>query len=255
MMRYENHIADARGRAGWGVPSVAAFLAVSFLYGGALLFTRYSGPLLERAGQGVGEVLMKEGQHLETGGDPQGAETAYRAALAAGFAGLQNRTFTEKRLGTLLWQAGRLEEALPHLEAAVSLRPGTELLAYAPLCATLLALGRHAELEHAAQDWKKAAGTNAKVEAEACYFLGKAAQAQGNELPALESFKEGAELAPGSLASGALGLFHFERKQYEEARPHLEAYLLLGTSGKPEDDAIRNAYQALPISLQGNAKP
>ncbi len=219
-----------------------ASIALALFYGGAFLYTKNSGPLLKRTGRSVGSVMMKEAQRLELGGDAPGAETAYRAALAAGFTGPEDRTFTEKHLGILLLASGRMEEAASHLQTAVSLRPGTELLAFAPLCEALLALGRHAELERTAEAWKSAHRVDAIAKAHACALQGKSALAQGNDTLALQRFKEGAELSPGSEASGELGLFYFKHKQYDEARPQLEAYLLHGAT----NNTIQAAYEALP---------
>ena len=225
----------------------AAWALVLF-YGAAHDYVRQDAPLLHRLYSSVGETLLKEALHQEEAG--LGASAAYEKALSARFAGTQNRASAERHLGALWAEAGRDAEAEALFKAAAG-SPRPPISVYADLCALLLRLGRPEELIPYAEAWAKqgeAAG-NLPAQAEARFYLGQAALAQGSAAQAEALFLEGYALRKGGLNAGALALLQSQRGNRAEAQSYAEEYLLSGAPG-PERAAIWELWTRLAANHQ-----
>jgi len=140
-------------RATLWLSAVALLLFVVALWGYRLTGLR----VLQALDDSVGEVLMKEGMRCEAAGATALAKAKYEAALAARFAGPQNRVFSMGRLGTILWEEKNFEAALPLLEKAAS-SPLAKVEIYEPYCDTLIELKRYPDAEAAVARWAELLG-------------------------------------------------------------------------------------------------
>lgn len=208
-------------------------IAMTLLCGGTLAYIQWAPAMLAKLDLSVGEVLMKEGLRLEEAGATESAMERYRAALAARFAGEQNRVYTLKLLGTLLWGAKDYDAALPLLREAVE-SPEASPSFFPPYCDTLLHLKRADDLAAAATRWQQLAarsGDEADM-AEAKYFEGRAALALGEPARAKAAFTEGLRLHPGGKNAAELAQMAYEEQDYPAALRHIDAYLDSGASGE-----------------------
>jgi hypothetical protein len=133
----------------------------------------------------------------------------------------------------VLLMEGDAAAALPHLEAATA---GADpvLSAFALRCEALLTLGRVAEITQVLAAWRAAAG-NAWPEnqrADAAYYAGKAALAQGHREEARAAFAEGTALDAGHRCANELAAMLFEDGEYAQMNAVIEAYLATGATGE-----------------------
>ncbi len=211
--------------------AVAALATVALLLG-SFLYVRLAGAFLARLDVNVGEVLMKEGVRFEEAGAFENAKERYRLALDARFEGPQNRAFTLKRLGALLWNEGQFEAALPFLkESAAS--PVAPVSVYEPLCDALFQLKRYDDAVAVLSQWEQAlgAGADAAAKADLLFHAGRIAAARGDVPGAIARFNEGKQLVPGGRNASELAHLYFTEKRYEEAIQSIDDYLRTGASG------------------------
>ena len=212
--------------------------ATLLLMASAVLYTRYGPALLTRLDVSVGEVLMEEGILLENAGDIEKAEQRYRIALESRFEGPQNRAYTLKRLGKLLWLDGRDEESLPCLQEAAR-SPDAPISTFETLCEVLHRLGRYSEIPPVAATWLEAAqeqGNNESVAA-AYFQLGRAAKATGDETAAVAHFEKAHALVSGGGPASELANIHYRKGDYALALTYLDEYLGGGATGNCADHA------------------
>ncbi len=199
------------------------------------VYARSGKAMLSQLDMSVGEVLMKKADNFRTGGALEQAKETYRQALDAQFAGPQNRAYTLKTLGGLLWEEGALEEAEQYLlEAADS--PMAPITVFAPLCDVLERLKREEAFLHYVAAWRVAAqkAQRPDQEAEALYFQGRHALHKGEQQQALALFTEGVEIVPGGRNARALFDLHFRQENYAAALRYIEEYLEHETTANGE---------------------
>ena len=218
----------------------AAFsLAVAVCLAGVLgvfAYARHGAPLLERLDTAVGEVLMNEGIRIEEAGVLDDARVRYERALAARFAGSQNRIYTHKRLGAVLWKQGRFEAALPHLRNAVQ-GPHAQLSAFEILCDALFHLERYDAAAAVIPDWLAAADAAdaPKARATALLFQGRVALRHGDLDAAQPPLEASYRLDPGGRAASELAFVYYKAGRHEKALELIDAYLAGGARGDRAD--------------------
>ncbi|MCC6142403.1 MAG: hypothetical protein IT368_01225 [Candidatus Hydrogenedentes bacterium] len=212
---------------------IIAFLATAGVFAFAWGYTHYGQSFVSSLQASLGEVLMREGIRLEDSGAYANAEAAYRQALAAKFDGEFNRTYTMKRLGTLLLAQHGPEAALPVLEETAA-RPDAPLSLYEPLTVTLFDLGRFEEAQTAVDQWlDRAAAENMDASrALAENYAGRLAEKRGDVDGAKEHFEAGYALEPHGRNAYALAEWHYRNDQFEDALRYANDFLQTGTGDR-----------------------
>lgn len=226
--------------------AIVAGAATVLLVVGMVLYVRVSAGFLARLDLNVGEVLMKEGKRFEEAGAFENAKERYRLALDARFEGPQNRAFTLKQLGALLWSEGQNEAALPYLKEAAA-NPLAPVSVYEPLCDALYALKRYDEAAATVTQWEQALKTpvEASSRADILYYRGRLAAARGEVEEAIRQYAEGKKLVPGGRNSAELAQLFFLEKRYPEAVQCADEYLSSGASGERAEYARKMRTVAL----------
>jgi predicted O-linked N-acetylglucosamine transferase (SPINDLY family) len=184
------------------------------------------------------EILVNLAGALRATGRTADAERGYRAALAAAPAFAP----AYSRLGVLLRDLGRREEAAHCLQEALRLEPGAE--GHGNLGLLLQELGRNAEAE---QHLRRALALG-PANADFHYNLGNILRAGSRAAEAAESYLRALELRPGfALAWNNLGTLHKEALRLDEAERCYRAAL--------EADAGRfEAHYNLAALLRGRRR-
>ncbi|HOZ46468.1 MAG TPA: hypothetical protein PLO37_10840 [Candidatus Hydrogenedentes bacterium] len=206
-----------------------AFVAFTVVYG--LLGT----PVVSGLSDRLGEIMFERGKQFEAARQYENAILCYRRALECRFAGAQNRTFTLKRLGTLLYMREGPEVALEYLEEAYH-GEDTPITLYAPLCESLIRAGRMEDVLEVAQRWFDEATAAARPDdqAQARYYEGVVYQKQGRHEKARETFLAGQAIRPGGNNAYELGVMAFSNHDYDEALRYLDEFLQGGTGGRAQ---------------------
>ncbi len=230
--------------------AICTVLFVLFL----AVYPAWTRPLLARLDMSVGEVLMEEAMRLEEAGALANAEERYKMAVAARFAGEQNRVFALKRLGTLLWQRGEPGRARPYLEEATE-GPDAAITAYLPYCHALLALDDFEAARACAAAWLNAAeaAEDSSQAARACHAGGRAALGLGDEAGAIVHFEKGDALVPSGTNASELGMLFYEQKDYAKALHYAASYLESGATG-PRARYARDIHRAIQAKMNAAKK-
>ena len=215
-------------RATLGLTALAAGALLAFCF----LYSRLAPAFLARLDTSVGEMLMEEGMRLEQAGAFENAKERYRLALDSRFEGLQNRAHTLNRLGIRLWLEGNLEDAATYLQQAAD-SPYAPISVYAPLCDALMKLKRHADARKLLGRWQAAADASgiSSYQAEAKFYAGQIAMADGNTEAAMARYREGDAIAPGGRNAAELAYLYYDAGEYEKALVFAERYLKNGGAG------------------------
>jgi len=189
---------------------------------------------------------MEEAIRFDRAGLVEDARTIYEAALRSRFQGPHNRVYTAKRLVTLLWGQGELDQAVVYLQQAAT-SPYAPVSVHEPLCDTLIRLGRNGEAEAAIQGWRNALPPepDPAVLSAIQYHLGRLALGQGDPTAAETHFREGNVLVPGGRNASELGDLFFVAHRYEDAVAFYDLYLRRGASGDRARRARHNRTAAL----------
>ena len=201
------------------VLGLLALLIAGIVAAGAAWHVRWSAAHLPALAADLGEVWMDRAARCEAAGAPEEAHDHYARALATHFHGEQNRNHCQKRIGVVLYQLGRYEDALAHLQEAQA-SPYRSLNGYGPLVDTLIALGRWEEAEAAALDWLADAAVVAGAGELPQRALGRIALARGDLAGARRCFEEAGVQAGADWAR----LYALEG-DWERARDAMAAYL------------------------------
>lgn len=213
---------------------VTAVCCVAFT-GFVWFYPRIAGPTIAQMDRGLGIEQFENGQRLQAAGEYLNAIQYYQLALDGYFEDPKYRTFTLKALGSLLWWREGPEAALPYLEEAFR-SPDSPITLYAPLCDSLLRVGRLEDITQVCERWYSDAGrqNDKEQQAEALYFLGRMLQERGDEAGALARFYQGAQHHPGGNNAYELGLAYYRAGDSGQALTYLEQYLETGTGGRAE---------------------
>lgn len=159
----------------------------------------------EALSQGAGDAAEAHyylGVLAERAGDPQTALVEYDAAASlarqAGDAALLGQALWDR--ATVVGAVGTTEDAVAAYAAVADEAPGTTNAAEALFQAGLISY-RDAQATRATAFWERylgAAGSNPE-RARALFWLGKAAQAEGEEDAATRDFQAAASVAPGAF--------------------------------------------------------
>jgi tetratricopeptide (TPR) repeat protein len=214
---------------------ILALMATVGVFAFAYGYTRYGHGFVTSLETNLGEVLMREGIRLEDSGASANAEEIYRQALASKFDGEFNRTFTMKRLGTLVLAQHGPEAALPVLRATAE-RADAPASVYEPLTIALFDLNQFDEAAQVIAAWldrAKAEGMSASI-ALAENFAGRLAEAQGDRASARGHYEAGYALEPHGRNAYALADWHYRAKDYAQALRFANDYLQTGTGERAE---------------------
>jgi tetratricopeptide (TPR) repeat protein len=183
----------------------------------------------------LGIEQFENGQRLQAAGEYANAIQYYQLALDGRFEDPKYRTFALKALGTLLWWREGPEAALPYLEEAFR-SPDAPITLYAPLCDSLLRVGRLEDITQVCERWYSDAGrqNDTGQQAEALYYLGRMLQERGDETGSLARFYQGVQHHPGGNNAYELGLAYYRAGDSGQALTYLEQYLETGTGGRAE---------------------
>lgn len=220
---HQNRLATALG--------VVALVIAGLVAGGAAWHVRWSAAHLPALADDLGEVWMDRAARCEAAGDLEMALAHYEKALGGHFHGEQNRNHCQKRLGAVLYELGRYEEALTPLQEAQA-SPHRSLNGFAVLVDTLIALERWNEAEAVVLDWQAAAfGDTGAVELPQ-QALGRVALARGELAEARRWFEEA-----GIQAGADWARLQALEGNVDEARETMAAYL---REAPPGEDTAEN---------------
>jgi tetratricopeptide (TPR) repeat protein len=228
------HWAELRTAFLWAVAALVLFL------GGIFAYATAGAAFVDRLDEQIGEVQLERAVALERAGLLAQAEQQYEAALAATFAGRQNRAFALKQLGSLRLDQGRFEEAIGPLRASVA-SGQPPISVYKPYVEALLASNALEEAAAAAVDWRTLAeerGNRLEL-SRAHYYLGHLALARGEEGAAAAHFAQGHAVLPGRHNALALARLALAAAAYPEAWAHVQDVFLTG----PEPAMWREALE------------
>ncbi len=211
--------------------AIACIAFAGFVWG----YARFGQSAIAQMERTLGVVQFEKGQRMEAAGEYANAAQWYRLALAGNFESSKYRTFTLKALGALLWWREGPEEALPYLEEAYA-QPDAPITLYAPLCDSLLQVGRLDEIPPICQRWQADAKQQGDTEQEAMslYYRGRVAQERGNRDQARALFQQGLELHRGGGNAYELGLMHYHAGEFDRALTYLQQFLESGAGGRAE---------------------
>lgn len=166
-----------------------ALLTAGIVAAGSAWHVRWSAAHLPALAADLGEVWMDRAARCEAAGGLKTALAHYEQALGGHFHGEQNRNHCLKRMGVVLYELGRYEDALAPLQQAQA-SPHRSLNGYAVLVDTLIALARWEEAEAVALDWQAAAASDAGTGTLPRQALGRIALARGDLAAARRCFEE-----------------------------------------------------------------
>lgn len=219
-------------------------------------------PRIDTLTHSVGELERDIGNNMRLAGDVVEAIAQYEFALEhTRFEGPQNRTEVEERLGTLLVEAGRYGEALPHFVSAVQ-EPHPRIGAFRPWVLALEGLGRFEAVAGVIEAWEVAALAEENVTAQVDMLEARArmAKRKGDMAGYGAYLAEAAGLLPGSAAGALWGRYLVDEGKYTEAAAVFDAWLwaggLLYGGEVPQDDDGRLAatLAAWETALAGSTR-
>jgi len=142
-------------------------------------------------------------------------------------------------LGKALSDAGRIDDAMPHLRAAVSYKPQWSTANWV-LGNAFFSLGRHTEAIHS----YRIALSRDKLEPGIHVDLAEVFESVGKSAEAIKHYQTALRLKPGRAAASIharLGQVYAERQEFEHARVQFEAALRID----PEIEGIRVQLRSL----------
>jgi len=148
-------------------------------------------------------------------------------------------------LGKTLLNAGRIDDAMPHLRAAVSYKPKWSTANWV-LGNAYFTLGRHTEAIHS----YRIALSLDKLEPGVHVDMAEVLESVGKGAEAVEHYKTALLLGAGRATASVharLGLLYAELGEFEHARDQLEAAL----RADPEIKGIRKPLRSLPAKRKG----
>lgn len=221
---------------------VLCIISMIGILGMLLYFSESGEAFLSARDDSVGEVLMKRGDRLVRAGSDKEALAYYEKALAARFAGAQNKTHTLEAAGLILWKQEHFDRAKDYLSRSLQGYQPTEA-PYEALIDILLKEGRAQEAASLLEHWQSVRdgaadpGQSDKV----LLASGKVAAALGKEEEALRLFQEGDEQGGDPEFSACLALYYAKAGDREKTISCLKHYFLRGGEG----EKFRALYNAL----------
>ncbi|NUM56314.1 MAG: tetratricopeptide repeat protein [Candidatus Hydrogenedentes bacterium] len=176
------------------VPAALAVLVAAWGYG------RFGGTFVEGLSGAQGEVLAKRAKALAVSNDTMIALATYKVALEKPFDNTQQRQWARQEYAALLHASGQYDDAASVLQACLVDFPD-DLQTWSSLSGALAAGTRYGELAATAERWFATADRlgDSSHRALAKYYLGLAAEKQGDVDAALESYLAGVAIEPESL--------------------------------------------------------
>lgn len=221
---------------------VLCIISMIGILGMLLYFSESGEAFLSARDDSVGEVLMKRGDRLVRAGSDKEALAYYEKALAARFAGAQNKTHTFEAAGLILWKQGHFDRAKDYLSRSLQGYQPTEE-PYEALIDILLKEGHAKEAASLLEDWRSVRDEAADPWQSDKVLLasGKVAAALGKDEEALRLFQQGAEQGGAPEFSACLALYYAKAGDREKAISCLKRYFLRGGEG----EKFRALYDAL----------
>ncbi|HOZ45976.1 MAG TPA: hypothetical protein PLO37_09605 [Candidatus Hydrogenedentes bacterium] len=203
-----------------GVGAAAFVLFVGGIYG----YARLGGPIVNRLGTRLGEVVVEEAKRLHEAGETAAEIETYRKALDVPFDDPRQRGWALRGLAEALIGDRRAIEALPVLDDCIKAHPD-DLKARGLLCDAFRQLERHEDVLTAATAWFEQAALQQSDgdRAHAKYQMGAALEAEGSTDEALEAYLEGHRFD----ATG-LNAYHAAKLLYDAGQPDKALELLDG---------------------------
>lgn len=220
-----------------GFVTVVVFAAlVAVVYG----YARFGGPFVHGLSEEIGEIVAQQARTHHEAGDLDRAIELYETALDRSFEDPRQRGWALRWLGEALFEAGRYDEAVEPLEAAVASYPD-DLIAQSHLTRALRLAGRHEDSAAAAEAWYDEAVRmdDTLNRFHARYHFGQALEDAGDLDAALEAYLEGHDIEPGSMNTFHAAQLLVEQGDSEAARPLFETYLESGSGWRLESARSR----------------